>query len=73
MNDFTKEELESMQSTILSMRIYTEIDTWDEELLCKIQSMIDNYDSKEFSCEHCGCLRSKNFPNAFCCGEYRDE
>lgn len=43
MNDFTKEELEQFKSNILNIRIYTEIENYDEDLLEKIQSMIDNY------------------------------
>jgi hypothetical protein len=43
MNDFTKEELESLISTIKSLRVYTGINNWDEELEIKIQSMIDKY------------------------------
>jgi len=43
MNDFTKEELDQLLSNIDSMRIYTDIENWDEELRVKIQSMIDNY------------------------------
>ena len=46
MNDFTREELESLESTIKNMRIYTEIDNYDEDLMIKIQYLIDNY------CEH---------------------
>lgn len=43
MNDFTKDELEDLISTIKSLRIYTGIDNWDEDLEFKIQSMINNY------------------------------
>jgi hypothetical protein len=46
MNEFTKEELQSIVSSIKSLRIYTEIENWEEELLDKVQTMIDNY------CEH---------------------
>lgn len=48
MNDFTKEELESIISTIKSLRIYTDIENWDEELADKIQSLIDNYCDHEY-------------------------
>lgn len=48
MNDFTKEELYSLESTIKNMRLYSGIDLWDEELLIKIQSLIDNYCEHEF-------------------------
>lgn len=50
MNDFTKEELESLISTIKSLRVYTEINNWDEDLEIKIQSMIDNY--RDPNCNH---------------------
>ncbi len=46
MNEFTKEELYSLESTIKTVRAYTDIELWDEELLIKIQSLIENY------CEH---------------------
>jgi len=46
MNNFTKEELIDLRSTIASLRVYTDINNWDEELFDKIQSMIDG------SCEH---------------------
>jgi hypothetical protein len=60
MNDFTKEELES----ILDVIIYAENDVcnrscepWDAELSGKIQSMIDNYCDHEWIngtyCEKC--------------------
>jgi hypothetical protein len=67
MNDFTKEELESMLSTIENVRIYTEIENWDEELAIKIQTMLDNYCEHEdfedvpVECERYGC------DNTFCC------
>lgn len=48
MNDFTKEELENLLSTIGNMRIYSGIENRDDDLYIKIQSMIDNYcDHKE--------------------------
>lgn len=56
MNDFTKEELESIITTIKSLRVYTEIENWDEDLLEKIQSMIDNY------CEHENDIRFNAYP-----------
>ncbi len=43
MNDFTKEELEQLKSNILNMRLFTDIDIWDENLLIKLQSLIENY------------------------------
>jgi hypothetical protein len=46
MNDFTKEELRNLISTISTVRIYTDIDNYDDDLYNKIQSMIENY------CEH---------------------
>lgn len=49
MNDFTKEELEQLISDINNIRIYTDIDNWDDELHTKIQFMIENY------CEHDTC------------------
>jgi hypothetical protein len=46
MNDFTKEELESLLSSIGTVRVYTEIGNYEEGLYIKIQSMIDRY------CDH---------------------
>ncbi len=66
MTDFTKDELESLLSTIKSLRVYTEIVNWDEDLEIKIQSMIDNYCEHEFipaieeyvdCCNKCGIRR----------------
>lgn len=67
MNDFTKEELESLLSTIKSLRVYTEIVNWDEDLEIKIQSMIDSYCEHEMThetgeyliCIHCGDIENE--------------
>jgi len=40
MNDFTKEELESLLAAIGSVRVYTEIKNYEEDLFDKIQFMI---------------------------------
>lgn len=58
MNDFTKEELYDLESTILNCRLYMGIDTWDKDLLLKIQGMIENY------CDHIWTDGSGN--NIFC-------
>jgi len=49
MNDFTKEELESL---IGSLDVCIADNGADKELINKLQSMIDNYD-----CEHFGVIR----------------
>ncbi len=59
MNDFTKEELETLISTINSVRIYTGIDNWDEELFNKLQSMIENYCEHEWENICCQCTLDK--------------
>ena len=46
MNDFTRNELCSLVSNILNVRLFTQIDNYDEDLLEKIEVMLDNY------CEH---------------------
>lgn len=54
MNDFTKEELESMLHCIELLEADYE-DTWDDRLYNKIESMIDNYCEHEWENECCGC------------------
>ena len=67
MNDFTKEELYSLESTIKNMRIYSGIELWDEELLIKIQSMLDNYKCKH---ERVSPVEMLNLPlHCLDCGE----
>lgn len=51
-NEFTKEELQSIASTIGSVRVYTDIPNWDEELLIKIESMIEKYHLDKDDCQH---------------------
>ena len=63
MNDFTKEELQDLLSTIGAVRVYTDTPCWDEELFNKIQSMIDNY------CDHSGHIGVHDWKTCNDCGQ----
>lgn len=49
-NDFTKEELDRLLTTIKSLRVYTGIENWDEDIVNKIQYMIDSHVSHDTKC-----------------------
>lgn len=56
MNEFTKEELVSMGRALVAYYCDPR-NTCDDELVTKIQSMINNYDAKvveAWHCEKCG-------------------
>jgi hypothetical protein len=75
MNDFTRTELASIIDAFKYIKddpAWRDTCGWDDELEAKINIMLEtNYAT--FRCEHCYSLRQKNYPNAFCCREYKYE
>lgn len=76
MNDFNLLELNHIADGLARLTAHYSFSVGLHEdilrLYGKVESMIDKYDDN-FECEFCHSLRSKNSPNAFCCGNYKYE